>query len=73
MVPGLQRAAMTRDSQAEGRGRSRWALLGLMSYWGYVTGINSAIAPFLARSFDLDDLGIGALKPLGGVRDRAIG
>ena len=34
------------------------ALGALMGYWGYVEALNGAVAPFLAREFDLDDSGI---------------
>ncbi len=43
------------------QGVSLAPLLGLMAYWGYVSGINGSVAPFLAESFGLGDSGIAGL------------
>jgi len=37
------------------------ALLGLMAWWGYLSGVHGSIAPLLARSFALSDAEIAGL------------
>jgi len=41
--------------------RSAPALLGLMAWWGYLSGVHGSIAPLLARSFALSDAEIAGL------------
>ncbi|MCG8590293.1 MAG: MFS transporter [Proteobacteria bacterium] len=41
--------------------RGRWIALGLMGYWGYLSGVNGAVAPFLADTFGLADAEISRL------------
>jgi len=68
--PGQASAAGSNDPAApvdaaeagrDDRRRSHAALLGLMAFWGYASGVNGTVAPFLARSFGLDDAGIARL------------
>ena len=42
-------------------GRPSAALLALMGYWGYVSGIHGSVAPLLAASFGLGDAQVAAL------------
>ena len=53
------RGAATRPVAARPRrdadGRPRAALLALMGYWGYVSGVHGSVAPLLATSFGLAD------------------
>ena len=59
-VPGANRfrgAAPRRDRA----GRPPAALLALMGYWGYVSGVHGSVAPLLAASFGLGDAEVAAL------------
>jgi len=44
-----------------GETRAIALLAGLMAYWGFTDGLNAAAAPFLAREFGLDDVGISRM------------
>jgi predicted MFS family arabinose efflux permease len=49
------------SAHGETEGRSLAPLLWLMAYWGYLSGINGSVAPFLADAFALSDAGMAGL------------